>query len=65
MNPQLAALLQQAQASGPKPLIEVKAGKMNYDGRMVKPDRRRGIIRIMKDPQGLLSFQLVDADNTS
>ena len=47
---------------GPKPLIEVKAGKMNYDGRMVTPDRRKGVIRIM-DEQGLKQFQWCDADS--
>eukprot|EP00351_Strombidinopsis_sp_SopsisLIS2011_P004940 CAMPEP_0116879242 /NCGR_PEP_ID=MMETSP0463-20121206/11041_1 /TAXON_ID=181622 /ORGANISM="Strombidinopsis sp, Strain SopsisLIS2011" /LENGTH=47 /DNA_ID= /DNA_START= /DNA_END= /DNA_ORIENTATION= len=30
-------------------LIEVKAGKMNFDGRMVTPDRRKGIIRIVNE----------------
>ena len=36
----------------PKVLLEFKAGKMNYDGRMVKPDRRRGVIKITED-QGM------------
>ncbi len=30
-----------------KPLVEFKAGKMNYDGKMVTPDRRKGLIRII------------------
>jgi hypothetical protein len=30
-------------------LVEFKAGRMDYDGRMVKPDRRKGLIRIIKD----------------
>ena len=34
---------------GPKALVEFKAGKMNYDGRMVTPDRRKGILRIIED----------------
>lgn len=38
--------MQQAQ---PKALVEYKAGKMNYDGKMVKPDRRKGLIRVTKD----------------
>lgn len=49
-------------ASGPKPLVEFKAGKMHYDGRMVKPDRRKGILRVIKDFQGMNQFQFVDAD---
>ena len=39
--------------SGPKALIEFKAGKMNYDGRMVTPDRRKGIIRVVEDNGGM------------
>jgi|LauGreDrversion4_2_1035121.scaffolds.fasta_scaffold712820_1 hypothetical protein len=35
--------------SGPPPLIEFKAGKMSYDGKKVKPERRKGIIRVTKD----------------
>jgi len=31
---------------GPKALVEFKAGKMNYDGRMVTPDRRKGTVKI-------------------
>jgi hypothetical protein len=34
---------------GPTSLVEFKAGKMNYDGRMVTPDRRKGIIRVVED----------------
>ena len=43
-------------------LIEFKAGKMNYDGRMVRPDRRKGLIRIVKDMQGMLQFLWCDAE---
>jgi hypothetical protein len=36
--------------SGGKPaLVEFKAGRMNYDGRMVTPDRRKGTIKIVLD----------------
>jgi len=35
-------------------LVEFKAGKMSYDGRMVKPERRKGIIRVNKDAQGMI-----------
>jgi len=35
---------------------------MNYDGRMVTPDRRRGWIRIVKDPMqpGMITFKYLD-----
>ena len=46
---------------GPRALVEFKAGKMNFDGKMVKPDRRKGIIRIVADGQ-LKKFQWCDAD---
>ena len=36
-----------ARNNGPKALVEFKAGRMNYDGRMVTPDRRRGLIRVI------------------
>ncbi len=35
--------------AGPPALIEFKAGRMNFDGRMVTPDRRKGVIRITTD----------------
>lgn len=41
------------QNMGPKALVEVKAGKMNYDGKMVVADRRKGLIRIIKDASGM------------
>lgn len=39
--------LQALQDMGPKALVEFKAGKMNYDGRMVTPDRRKGLLRVI------------------
>ena len=49
---------------GGKPaLVEFKAGRMNYDGRMVTPDRRKGTIKIVLDTQGMKSFQWFEADN--
>lgn len=49
---------------GGKPaLVEFKAGRMNYDGRMVTPDRRKGTIKIVQDSQGMKSFQWFEADN--
>jgi hypothetical protein len=47
---------------GPKSLIQFKGGKMNYDGKMVTPDRRKGIIRIIEDQGGMKQFQWCDAD---
>ena len=38
---------------GPKALVEGKSGKMNFDGKMVAPDRRKGLIRIIKDASGM------------
>ena len=47
---------------GPKALVEYKAGKMTYDGKMVTPDRRKGLIRVIEDAQGMKQFQWCDAD---
>lgn len=46
--------------AGPAPLVEFKAGRMDYDGKMVTPDRRRGMIRIITDAQGMKTFQFLD-----
>ena len=46
--------------SGPPPLCEFKAGRMNYDGRMVTPDRKRGWVRVKKDQQGMVTFEYLD-----
>lgn len=53
----------QQMGGGPKPLVEFKAGRMNYDGKMVTPDRRRGLIRVVKDAHGMTTFQFLDADS--
>ena len=52
---------------GPAPLVEFKAGRMNYDGRMVTPDRRKGKIRVISDPMqpGLFQFQWQDEQGTT
>lgn len=47
---------------GPKPLAEYKAGRMNYDGKMVTPDRRKGKIRV-KDDEGMKSFEWIEDGN--
>ena len=49
-------------SSGPKALVEVKAGKMDFDGKMVTPDRRKGLIRIVEDASGMKQFQWCDPD---
>jgi hypothetical protein len=46
---QLMAAMGGSQRQGPKPLVEFKAGKMSYNGRIVKPERRKGLIRVVKD----------------
>ena len=46
----------QGMGGGPAPLVEFKAGKMNYDGRMVTPDRKRGLIRVVSDSHGMKTF---------
>jgi hypothetical protein len=48
--------MQALQNMGPKSLVEFKAGKMNYDGRMVTPDRRKGLLRVVQDDQGMKQF---------
>ena len=32
-----------------KTLVSFKAGRMDYDGKMVTPDRRKGLIRVIKN----------------
>ena len=56
MDPQLAQLMRQfgqgngGGMGGPAPLVEIKAGKMNFDGKMVTADRRKGVIQVTEDP---------------
>ncbi len=35
---------------------------MSYDGKKVKPERRKGIIRVTKDMQGMIQFNFLDAE---
>jgi len=51
---------------GPPALCEFKAGRMNFDGRMVTPDRRRGWIRVTRDPlqPGMVTFAYLDEGKT-
>lgn len=49
-------------ASNGNVLCEFKAGKMNFDGKMVTPDRRKGWVRVEKDPlqPGMVNFNWCD-----
>ncbi len=55
-------MLQQMQMAGPKPLVEVKAGRMDYDGKLVKPDRRKGLLRVVQDQAGMRQLQFLEVD---
>lgn len=46
-------MLQNQAAAGNAALIEFKAGRMDYDGRMVRPDRKKGVIKIVQDASGM------------
>jgi 26S proteasome regulatory subunit N13 len=35
---------------------------MSYDGKKVKPERRKGLIRVTKDMQGMIQFSFLDAE---
>ena len=35
---------------------------MSFDGRIVKPERRKGLIRVIKDASGMTQFQWCDAE---
>ena len=54
--------MQGGAASGPKPMVEFKAGRMDYDGRMVTPDRRKGLLKVVKDAQGMTTFKFCDLE---
>jgi hypothetical protein len=49
-------MLSQFGGGGPKSLVEFKAGRMNYDGRMVTADRRKGKLRVVEDENGMKQF---------
>jgi 26S proteasome regulatory subunit N13 len=57
---QLASLLGRgggANAPSNDCLIEFKAGRMNVEGKQIIADKRRGTIKVVKDPQGIKQFQ--------
>ena len=65
---QLASLLGNAGGGGMQgneTLIEFKAGRMNYDGKKVTPDKRRGTLKVVKDRQGITQFQWVEAGSNN
>jgi 26S proteasome regulatory subunit N13 len=63
MNQNLFAAAQQAQNQGPKPLLEFRAGKMNYDPKtkQVTADKRKGKVTLVVE-DGLLHFQWRDRE---
>lgn len=41
---------------GNKHLIEIRAGKMNLKGRMVYPDKRKGLLYVYQSDDSLMHF---------
>lgn len=66
---QLASLLGKSGGMGggmaSQALIEFKAGRMNYDGKKVTADKRRGTVKVVKDAQGITQFQWVEAGSNN
>eukprot|EP00096_Caligus_rogercresseyi_P008623 TRINITY_DN2782_c0_g1_i3.p1 TRINITY_DN2782_c0_g1~~TRINITY_DN2782_c0_g1_i3.p1 ORF type:complete len:370 (-),score=180.80 TRINITY_DN2782_c0_g1_i3:1682-2791(-) len=46
--------------SGPKPLVEFRAGKMTMKGNMVHPDKRKGLVYIEQGEDQLMRFKWKD-----
>lgn len=46
-------------------LIDFKAGRMDYDGKKVTADKRRGTIKLIRDPQGIKQFQWIEAGSNN
>jgi hypothetical protein len=38
------------------PLVQLRAGRLILDGRVLKPDTRKGLIRVIRDEHDLLHF---------
>jgi len=49
------------QGFGSSALVEFKCGKMTFDGKRVKPDRRKGLLKIVNEGQ-IKKLQWCDAD---
>lgn len=66
---QIASLLGNAGGGGGIPgnevLVEFKAGRMNYDGKRVVADKKRGTIKVTKDAQGIKQFQWIEAGSNN
>lgn len=45
-------------------LVQFRAGKLQREGRMLKPDPRKGIIIVLRDNQGQLHFQWAERDGS-
>ncbi|KAF1872569.1 hypothetical protein Lal_00016405 [Lupinus albus] len=41
-------------------MLEFRAGKMNFEGKTVVPDSRKGLVRIARGEEGLVHFQWLD-----
>jgi len=42
-------------------IVECKAGRMNYDGKTVVADKRRGTLKVTKDQQGIRHLSWTEA----
>jgi len=56
---------QQAAHNTQKPLVEFKAGKMNFAGKTVSPDKRKGLVQLVQSADGLIHFQWKDRNSGS
>uniref|UniRef100_A0A0K2UGB2 Proteasomal ubiquitin receptor ADRM1 homolog n=1 Tax=Lepeophtheirus salmonis TaxID=72036 RepID=A0A0K2UGB2_LEPSM len=52
-------------SSGPKPLVEFRAGKMSLKGNMVHPDKRKGLVLIEQGDDQLMHFKWKDRSTGS
>ncbi|KAJ3434568.1 adhesion regulating molecule 1 110 kda cell membrane glycoprotein [Anaeramoeba flamelloides] len=41
-------------------LVSFRAGKMNKSGNLVSPDKRKGMVQVVKSPEGIVQFQWKD-----
>lgn len=52
-------------ARGPTVLVEFKCGMMNFDGKMVTPNRARGTLKVVREQPGMTQFQWCDASGNA
>lgn len=50
----------EASAQMQEVMLEFRAGKMQFDGKKVAPDTRKGLVRIGRGEEGLVHFQWLD-----